>query len=112
MKSLGLSFVVVALLTAPAWSQSTATNPTGHVGSGQRSGGPAHENIPPNPVVAPSTPAPCPHVGSGQRAGGPAHENIPANTNVRPTNPPSPHIGSGQRAGGPAHESAPANRPQ
>ena len=48
MKSLGLSLVVVAFLAAPALSQSTPTNPTGHVGSGQRSGGPAHECAPAN----------------------------------------------------------------
>lgn len=115
MRGLAISAAIATLLAAPAFSQSTPSNPTGHVGSGQRAGGPAHENIPANPAAAPANPR-APQVsplqtGSGQRSGGPAREAISETGGTpRPTNPPTQHIGSGQRAGGPAHESAPANR--
>lgn len=120
MKKIILFAAALALISAPALSQgsgSTANKPTGHVGSGQRAGGPAHEQVPagqPNPAANSQRPAVSPlQTGSGQRAGGPAREAISETGGTpRPTNPPSPHIGSGQRAGGPAHENIPPQKRQ
>lgn len=113
MKKIMLCAAGLALLAGPAWAQSTATNPTGHVGSGQRSGGPAHENIPamsPSPSATPQRPRMSPGE-PGQQTGGHAREAITTTGGIpRPTKPPSKPYGSGQRAGGPAYDSIPAQK--